>query len=84
MYTCKTEAITLGSSCFCFQIISKDNNVHTDSISPCFFQKFGSWLSDAEPSRTLNAAFYFNFPNTVKMFLYHEYKSIDFSLEDRC
>ena len=40
----------------------------------CFLQKFGLWLCDVESSKTLNTAFYFSFPNTVKMFLYHEYK----------
>ena len=31
-----------------------------------FLQKFSLKLFDVEPSRTLNGALYFSFPNTVK------------------
>ena len=48
--------------------------IQKTSLYSRFLQKFGLWLSDVKPSRTLNVAFYFSFPNTLKMFLCHEYK----------
>ena len=75
MYTCKTWGITLGSFVFVFKIFPKTRMlIQIAFLYSCFLQKFGLWLSDVEPSRTLNAAFYFSFPNTVQMLLYHEYK----------
>ena len=32
----------------------------------CFLQRFGLYLFDVEPSRTLNGSLYFSFLNTVK------------------
>ena len=60
---------------FAFKIFPKAVMlIEKTSLYSRFLQKFGLWLSDVKPSRTLNVAFYFSFPNTVKMFLCHEYK----------
>ena len=57
-----------GVLVFVFRIFPKTTMlVQKAFLYSCFLQKFGLWLSNVEPLRTLIAAFYFSYPNTVKI-----------------
>ena len=56
-----------GVFCLLFQNTSKDSGVNTDNVH-LLISSSKVWFSViyVEPSRTLNRAFYFSFPNAAK------------------